>query len=46
MNFKEFVTLSELSQAEIARVLEVSPVSISRRFNNPNSEPTYNEIKK
>lgn len=46
MNFKEFVNLSELSQAEMARVLDVSPVSISRRFNNPNSEPTYNEIKK
>lgn len=46
MNFKEFVTLSGLSQAETARILETNPVTISRRFNNPNSEPTYNEIKK
>lgn len=46
MNFNEFVNLSELSQAEMARVLDVSPVSISRRFNNPNSEPTYSEIVK
>lgn len=44
MNFKEFVTLSGLSQAETARILETNPVTISRRFNNPNSEPTYSEI--
>lgn len=46
MKFQEFVNLSGLSQAEIARILETNPVTISRRFNNPNSEPTYSEIKK
>lgn len=44
LNFKEFVNLSGLTQAEIARILNTSPVSISRRYNNAKSEPTYNEV--
>lgn len=46
LNFKEFVIKTGLTQAEIARVLNTSPVSISRRVKNINSEPTFSEIKK
>ncbi len=46
MNFKEFVTISELSQAEVSRILKILPNSVSRKVNNPNCEPTYSEIQR
>lgn len=46
MNFAELVNASGLNQTEVATILNVSPVSVSKRVNNPNSEVKENEIRK
>lgn len=45
MNFLELVKASGLSQAEVAGVLKISQVSVSKRVNNPNSEVKEDEIR-
>lgn len=46
MNFAELVRISGLTQSEVATILDISPVSVSKRVNNKNSEVKENEIRK
>lgn len=46
MNFAELVKISGLTQSEVATVLNISAVSVSKRVNNPNSEVKEDEIRK
>lgn len=46
MNFAELVNASGLNQTEVAAILDISPVSVSKRVNNPNSEVKVSEIEK
>lgn len=45
MNFAELVQKSGLTQSEVATVLKISAVAVSKRVNNPNSEVKENEIR-
>lgn len=46
MNFAKLVQLSGLTQSEVASILDISAVSVSKRVNNQNSEVKENEIRK
>lgn len=46
MNFAGLVKASGLSQSEVAAILEISAVSVSKRVNNPKSEVKEYEIRK
>ncbi len=46
MNFAELVKISGLTQSEVAAILDISAVSVSKRVNNKNSEVKENEIRK
>ena len=46
MNFAELVQLSGLIQSEVATILNISPVSVSKRVKNKNSEVKEHEIRK
>lgn len=46
MNFAELVKISGLTQSEVATILNISAVSVSKRVKNKNSEVKENEIRK
>lgn len=46
MNFAGLVKASGLSQSEVAAILDISAVSVSKRVNNPKSEVKEYEIRK